>query len=729
MKEDLVKRTVSHFVSAFPLALVMLALVVSPAFAHHPTGSATASCDGYDISGNYVGGSSYRWLDWNVTVTIDGVPEVIAGSWDGIDPGFEIFSRTGSGPHDVEVSGYIKMYNDNAVSEDTYTKTEDRDFDNTKVNINFFDSDRQVTITAKPGYDITFVGIDYDGSNANEVTFGPQASPFTYDAPGNETIDNVTVTVHRPASHSKGSLADTFDDWKPGTGKTFVFDDVNCVPDYQLNLSHIECVDEQVEVHFVLLNVPDGITPGTLTYTYGTIEPGAHTGNVWHYTTYLPDGFYDIESASVVVDGDTVQLHNPHEYAGEYDCAPEEASISVEVGQCRWEEIHGPPWGQSVTRVEFTGVGATITIPDVYVDAPLPFQAALTPGTYTWYATPLPGYVIPAGQETGTIVAGDCTPPSATVEVAVGACSWNEETGSLTAVSFTIDHANVTVEGPGGPYELTGSATLNLGPGSYSYSWVAQEGYIGSGEGSFEIGECYETCGETIPGDVVYGPIVDVGDPVWGPWVDNGDGTFTRTGTQTTTQHWTQNIVDARDGQTVCNTIEGDIPGEREVEQTIEGSSYLYALADCAFAYLHEVKLDPDGAFISDEVIETYAWTNVYETESTDFNGRVDEIFEPEECRQDRPTSVELDQGVDFFAFFVADLFATSGGIVFFRPFDFGFIECNFDASGIHIGHNSLVMSADDPVHAFGNGAFHAGPHDGSLWTYQGYGLTLHVRT
>ena len=39
------------------------------------------------------------------------------------------------------------------------------------------------------------------------------------------------------------------------------------VPNYQLNLSHIECANEQVEVHFVLLNVPDGITPGTLTYT------------------------------------------------------------------------------------------------------------------------------------------------------------------------------------------------------------------------------------------------------------------------------------------------------------------------------------------------------------------------------------------------------------------------------------------------------------------------------
>jgi len=497
MKEDPVKRTVSRFVSAFPLVLAMLALVVSPALAHHPTGSATASCDGYDVSGNYVGGSSYRWLDWNVTVTIDGVPEVIAGSWNGVNPGFEIFSRTGSGPHDVMVSGYIKMYNDiftPAVSADTRTYTRSGSDTEIGVNINYNDylgdDDRQVVITALNGYNITFVGIDYEGGDGNEATFGPQASPFTYNAPNNEDIDHVTVTVHRDAvaaSHAKGALMDTFDDWKPGTGKTFVFDDVNCVPDYQLNLSHIECVAEGVEVHFVLLNVPDGITPGTLTYTYGTIEPGEHTGNVWHYTAILPDGSYDIGEATVVVDGYTVQLHNPHEYAGDYNCLPDEATVDVSVGACSWSEEAG---SQTPVTISISGE-ATVTIegPGGPYTVSGDDTLNLPPGDYTWSAEAGEGYVI-TGASNGEFTIEDCTPPSATVEVAVGACSWNEETGSLTEVSFTIDHANVTVEGPGGPYELTGSAALNLGPGSYSYSWVAQEGYIGSGEGNFEVGDC-----------------------------------------------------------------------------------------------------------------------------------------------------------------------------------------------------------------------------------------------
>jgi len=98
-------------------------------------------------------------------------------------------------------------------------------------------------------------------------------------------------------------------------------------PDYKLNLSHIYCyegdsedLDGMVEIHFVLLNVPDGITPGILIYTYGTIVPGMHTGNIWHYFDYKPSGTYDVQSASVVVGGVTVYLHNPGSYADTYSC-------------------------------------------------------------------------------------------------------------------------------------------------------------------------------------------------------------------------------------------------------------------------------------------------------------------------------------------------------------------------------------------------------------------------
>ncbi len=89
----------------------------------------------------------------------------------------------------------------------------------------------------------------------------------------------------------------------------------------KLNLSHIVCLNNgSVEIHFVLLNVPDGVTPGTLSYTYGSIAPGAHTGNVWHYTDNKPSGYYNVTSASVSVGGSTVNLHNPGAYEGMYSC-------------------------------------------------------------------------------------------------------------------------------------------------------------------------------------------------------------------------------------------------------------------------------------------------------------------------------------------------------------------------------------------------------------------------
>src|SRR4029079_6288794 len=39
---------------------------------------------------------------------------------------------------------------------------------------------------------------------------------------------------------------------------------------------------------------------------------------VWHYNVYLPSGSIDITSATI--DGTGIQLHNPDEYAGDYQC-------------------------------------------------------------------------------------------------------------------------------------------------------------------------------------------------------------------------------------------------------------------------------------------------------------------------------------------------------------------------------------------------------------------------
>jgi len=120
-----------------------------------------------------------------------------------------------------------------------------------------------------------------------------------------------------PASPSGASVqAGAATDAKPAAPKQ----------DIKLNLSHVECVDGRVEVHFVLLFVPDGVTPGAfVTYNWGggtgQAARGKNTGNVWHYTDYLPSGStVDIESATVQVSGQTITLQNPGTYVGTYNC-------------------------------------------------------------------------------------------------------------------------------------------------------------------------------------------------------------------------------------------------------------------------------------------------------------------------------------------------------------------------------------------------------------------------
>ena len=95
---------------------------------------------------------------------------------------------------------------------------------------------------------------------------------------------------------------------------------VQAKQDYQLNLSHIECMGTYVEIHFVLLNTNEGDIISDLTYTYGTIPPGARTGNVVHFTDNVAFGYYNITSASVWVNGTEVTLHNPGAYSGYYGC-------------------------------------------------------------------------------------------------------------------------------------------------------------------------------------------------------------------------------------------------------------------------------------------------------------------------------------------------------------------------------------------------------------------------
>ncbi len=142
----------------------------------------------------------------------------------------------------------------------------------------------------------------------------PTKTPTETNTPTN-TVEPPTSTPTSTSTNTPEPTATNTPTEEPTVGSTEVKKSM------QLNLSHIKCLpDGSVEIHFVLLNVPDGITPGTLTYTYGTINPGANTGNVWHYTDNLPSGYYNVTSASVSVNGQTVNLHNPGDYEDNYIC-------------------------------------------------------------------------------------------------------------------------------------------------------------------------------------------------------------------------------------------------------------------------------------------------------------------------------------------------------------------------------------------------------------------------
>ncbi len=159
-----------------------------------------------------------------------------------------------------------------------------------------------------------------------------------------------------------------------------------------------------------------------------------------------------------------------------YDCSPESAYGSVEVGACVWTEGDGSltPVTISVTNASLTIDGETYT-KSTTIDLP--------PGTYAYYWEADPNY---QGEGSGEIVVEDCTPDAASASVGVGACVWTELDGSLTPVTITLSNASLTIDDE----TYTESTTIDLPPGTYPYTWEADPGYRGSGSGSITVYDC-----------------------------------------------------------------------------------------------------------------------------------------------------------------------------------------------------------------------------------------------
>lgn len=116
----------------------------------------------------------------------------------------------------------------------------------------------------------------------------------------------------------------------------------------------------------------------------------------------------------------------------------------------------------------------------------------LAPGTYYWQATAASGYEL-SGAENGQF---EIEPCEASVVVASGECSLDQQGNPLGSVTVTIDPtsgATVVVTGAGGPYNFSGAGgSQALAPGTYNWSATAASGFelTGPTNGSFTVDPC-----------------------------------------------------------------------------------------------------------------------------------------------------------------------------------------------------------------------------------------------
>ena len=256
---------------------------------------------------------------------------------------------------------------------------------------------------------------------------------------------------------------------------------VQATQEYQLNLSHIECLGTYVEIHFVLLNTVEGDVISDLTYTYGTIPPGARTGNVVHFTDNVPFGYYDITSASVWVNSTLVTLHNPGAYAGYYGCQQQPTNTptntptvtptdppkqTATITSTPTETPTLTPTGTPTDTPTITPTNTptntptdtpTITPTNTPTDTPTitPTSTSVTP-TETPTSTPTSTPQIPT--ETPTITpepSQTATPPDPTATVPT--------TTPIATATFSVPNTGSEDNMLGAGFLLAGSFTIGLG--------------------------------------------------------------------------------------------------------------------------------------------------------------------------------------------------------------------------------------------------------------------------
>ena len=176
------------------------------------------------------------------------------------------------------------------------------------------------------------------------------------------------------------------------------------------------------------------------------------------------------------------------------------SSVQVNVnGGCVWSENSG-----SRRYVTLTIEGASVMISKEGGSSYGPYTSStsfyLPAGSYTYEYSATTGF---EGSGGGSFTITEC--PDASASITPDVCRWDDQNQvSVNGVVITTSNAIVTIsdtQGVVGVY--SSSQTVTLPEGSYTYTWVAADGYKGSGSGSFSLVSC-----EPGKGDVS----VDVGE-------------------------------------------------------------------------------------------------------------------------------------------------------------------------------------------------------------------------
>jgi hypothetical protein len=224
---------------------------------------------------------------------------------------------------------------------------------------------------------------------------------------------------------------------------------VTAIQNYQLNLSHIECLGDYVEVHFVLLFTSEGDDISNLTYTYGVIPPGPRTGNVVHFTDNVTPGYYNITSASVWVNGIEVTLSNPGAYADYYGCQVEPTSTPTNTPTSTPTDTPVAPTNTPTSTPTDTPVAPTNTPTSTPTDTPV--VPTNTP-TNTPTDTPVVPTNTPTNTPTDTPVVPTNTPTSTPTDTPVVPTNTPTDTPVVPTETPTLPTptSEITPEDPGG---------------------------------------------------------------------------------------------------------------------------------------------------------------------------------------------------------------------------------------------------------------------------------------